>query len=45
MKSNKKVLVSFILAIPYFAAFAQKMDESAISAMNSIEYGYFFKHL
>jgi len=45
MKSFKKIITIWIFVLLYFASFAQKNDEAAISAMNSIDYDYFFKHL
>ncbi|NVO11841.1 MAG: M28 family peptidase [Bacteroidales bacterium] len=45
MLSLKKIFISCILVLPYLAVFSQKADDTAISAMNRIEYRYFFKHL
>lgn len=45
MQSFKNIFISSILILSYLAAFSQKADDTAISAMNRIEYGYFFKHL
>jgi len=45
MLSLKKIFISCILVLLYLTAFPQKADDTAISAMNSIEYSYFFKHL
>jgi len=41
----KKVFVGFFFALFYLPGLAQGTDSSIISAMNGIEYGYFFKHL
>ena len=45
MKSFTKIFISCAIFLPYLHAFGQKTDDSIISVMNSIEYGYFFKHL
>lgn len=41
----KKVFVGFFLVLISLPCLAQRTDSSIISAMNGIEYGYFFKHL
>jgi hypothetical protein len=45
MKSLIKVLICCYLVLLDVTAFTQKADENAISVMDKIEYGYFFKHL
>ncbi len=45
MKNLKKIFSSCSFLFLSFGVFAQNVDDSAVTVINSIEYNYFFKHL